>query len=113
MSHLESSSTKEDIMLLFKAIYFEHLCVNPKGRSVGILQSSETSTHLQNIIATVLFEIFEVPSISFIDGTVSALSITGYMTGITIDIGEYESRIVPIFKGVRISNAVQGMLTIY
>ncbi len=95
---------EEGLITLFKYIYHDLLFVNPKTRSVILLEIFDGDCSKRKVISSVLLNVFEVPSVSFVDGTLNTLSITGFASGIVLDIGGSETRIVVISEGVAVSS---------
>ncbi|KAF8821331.1 actin-like protein ALP4 [Cardiosporidium cionae] len=83
-----------------RLIYFEYLLVDPNERKVILLESVTATKSFREAAAFVLFTHFQVPSISFLPSMVSPLYCCGIPTGIVVDLGYSESRIMPVYCGV-------------
>ncbi|KAI7904381.1 actin family [Cokeromyces recurvatus] len=88
---------EERLKKLLHEIYFRLLLTDPKSRKVIICESPLTPVVLKQIIARLLFEHFQVHSISFVPIHLMALLTTGLTTGLIIDVGHLETTILPIY----------------
>ncbi|KAF9111353.1 hypothetical protein BGX27_005055 [Mortierella sp. AM989] len=78
-------------------VYFKHLLTDPKQRKVIICESPLAPIALKQMIAKVLFEKLQAPSISFTNSHLLALLTTGTTTGLVIDCGHLETSVLPIY----------------
>ncbi|KAF9927512.1 hypothetical protein FBU30_003103 [Linnemannia zychae] len=79
-------------------VYFKYLLTDPKQRKVIICESPLAPIALKQIIAKVLFEKLQVPSVSFTPSHLLALLTTGTATGLVIDCGHLETSVLPIYS---------------
>ncbi|RHZ86233.1 hypothetical protein Glove_53g15 [Diversispora epigaea] len=80
-----------------REIYFRYLLTDPKQRKVVLCESPMMPVRLKELIAKVLFENLQVPSISFAPSHMLALLTTGCTTGLVIDVGHLETTVLPTF----------------
>ncbi|CAG8826991.1 27763_t:CDS:2, partial [Gigaspora margarita] len=81
-----------------REIYFRYLLTDPKQRKVVLCESPMMPLKLKQLIAKVLFENLQVPSISFAPSHMLALLTTGCTTGLVIDVGHLETTVLPTFS---------------
>ncbi|CAG8446206.1 3527_t:CDS:2 [Acaulospora colombiana] len=81
-----------------REIYFRYLLTDPKQRKVVLCESPMMPLTLKQLIAKVLFENLQVPSISFAPSHMLALLTTGCTTGLVIDVGHLETTVLPTFS---------------
>ncbi|KAF9360899.1 hypothetical protein BGX26_007102 [Mortierella sp. AD094] len=79
-------------------VYFKHLLTDPKQRKVIICESPLAPIALKQVIAKVLFEKLQAPSVSFTNSHLLALLTTGTATGLVIDCGHLETSVLPIYS---------------
>lgn len=60
-------------------------------------------------IAEFFFETFDIPKLYIADQSILALYSSGKITGVSIDLGERESRITPIFEGYALEHAKKSI----
>lgn len=72
------------------------LLTDPKSRKVIICESPLAPVVLKQMIAKLLFDYFQVPSISFVPIHLMALLTTGITTGLIIDVGNLETSVLPV-----------------
>ncbi|KAI8096588.1 actin family [Halteromyces radiatus] len=82
---------------LLHDIYFRLLLTDPKSRKVIICESPLLPVVVKEIIARILFDYFQVPSLSFVPIHLMALMTTGLTTGLVIDCGHLETTVLPIY----------------
>lgn len=90
-------------------IYFSVLRTKPDERRVIIIEDFVANTLMRSAIAHVLFDLLNVPSAAFAPSLVLALSTTGVGSGIVVDIGLAETRVLPIVQGSPVSRAFQTL----
>ncbi|KAI0005460.1 actin-domain-containing protein [Russula compacta] len=81
-----------------RAVFHDSLLTDPKSRKIIIVEHALLPVYVKEILAKVLFENLQVPSISFASSHVLALLSAGRMTGLVLDCGELESTALPIFS---------------
>ncbi|KAI9491639.1 actin family [Zychaea mexicana] len=89
---------QEKLKKLLHDIYFRLLLTDPKSRKVIICESPLAPVALKRIIADLLFQYFQVPSISFVPIHLMALLTTGTTTGLVVDCGNLETTVLPIYS---------------
>ena len=94
---------------LMQHIYFSVLRTKPDERRVIIIEDLVANTLMRSAIAHVLFDLLNVPSAAFAPSLVLALSTTGVGSGIVVDIGLAETRVLPIVHGSPVSRAFQTL----
>lgn len=72
------------------------LLTDPKSRKVIICESPLAPVVLKQMIAKLLFDYFQVPSISFVPIHLMALLTTGITAGLIIDVGNLETSVLPV-----------------
>ncbi|CEM33419.1 unnamed protein product [Vitrella brassicaformis CCMP3155] len=90
---------------LFKNVFFFYLQANPKERRVIICDKVCSPRPMREAISKVLFEKLAVPAIHFVPDLLLPLYLTGLSTGIVIDCGYEETRILPICECVPLYSA--------
>ncbi|KAJ3109358.1 hypothetical protein HDU96_007246 [Phlyctochytrium bullatum] len=90
---------KELLTYHLQAIYSKYLLTDPKQRKVIICENPLFPVRLKNMIVGILFELLQVPSITFIPSGLLALMTAGRMTGLVIDSGHLETTVVPFYEG--------------
>ncbi|KDE02660.1 hypothetical protein MVLG_06796 [Microbotryum lychnidis-dioicae p1A1 Lamole] len=80
-----------------RRIWYTNLMTDPKQRKIIISENPLLSTQVKYMIAKVLFENLQVPSITFASAPVLALLATGNVTGLVVDCGHLETTVLPVF----------------
>ncbi|KAI5122924.1 hypothetical protein M0805_007602 [Coniferiporia weirii] len=99
----ETEREEEDRMLRIKLqdrlrrVFHEILLTDPKSRKVIIVEHPLLPLHIKDMMASVLFDNLQIPSLSFISSHLLALLGVGRMTGLVLDCGYLESTVIPIF----------------
>ena len=94
---------------LLQKIYFHILRTKPHERRVVVVEDFVANTLMRSTIAHVLFDLLNVPSVSFAPSPVLALSTTGAASGIVVDVGLAETRVLPIVHGAPVSRGFQTL----
>ncbi|ORX47461.1 actin-like ATPase domain-containing protein [Hesseltinella vesiculosa] len=89
---------EEKLKRLLHDIYFRLLLTEPKSRKVILCESPLTPIVLKQTIARLLFDYFQVPSLTFVPVHLTALLTTGVTTGLVLDVGHLETTVVPIYS---------------
>lgn len=92
---------------LLQQIYFKHLRVSPSDHPVTLIEDDLTPTCLRETLATLLFDQLRVPRLTYISDAVAPLYLCGVSTGLIVDIGYLETRIIPVCFGVPLYQARQ------
>ncbi|KAG9295204.1 hypothetical protein G9A89_006185 [Geosiphon pyriformis] len=94
----ELESLYDKMAHYLREIYFRYLLTDPKQRKVVLCESPMMPLKLKQLIAKVLFENLQVPSISFAPSHMLALLTTGCTTGLVVDCGHLETSVMPTFS---------------
>ncbi|CAO3597823.1 unnamed protein product [Absidia cylindrospora] len=89
---------EEKLKTLLHDIYFRLLLTDPKSRKVIICESPLVPIVVKQTIARLLFDYFQVPSLSFVPIHLMALLTTGLTTGLVIDCGHLETTTLPVYS---------------
>ncbi|KAH9964476.1 actin-domain-containing protein [Russula dissimulans] len=81
-----------------RAVFHDSLLTDPKSRKVIIVEHPLLPVYVKDILAKILFDNLQVPSISFASSHLLALLSVGRITGLVLDCGELESTALPIFS---------------
>ncbi|CAG8620704.1 6589_t:CDS:2, partial [Paraglomus occultum] len=81
-----------------REVYFRYLLTDSKHRKVVLCEPPMMPLKLKELIAKVLFENLQVPSISFAPSHMLALLTTGCTTGLVVDCGHLETTVMPTFS---------------
>lgn len=81
-----------------REVYSTYLLIDSKTRKVLISEETLLGYRIKEGICRVMFTYFQVPSVTFLSSHVLALAATGLRTGIVIDIGWHNTRILPVFQ---------------
>ena len=81
-----------------REIYSAYLLIDSKTRKVIVSEETLCGLRIKEAICRVLFTYFQVPSVTFLSSHVLALASTGLRTGIVIDIGWHDTRILPVLS---------------
>ncbi|RUP46508.1 actin-domain-containing protein [Jimgerdemannia flammicorona] len=98
MSDAQALQYLEDrLTQILHDIYFRYLLTDPKQRKIIICESPLAPVCVKQVVAKVLFQNFQVPSISWAPLHLLALLTTGLTTGLVVDCGNLESTVLPIY----------------
>ena len=97
---------REAFLQFFRVLFFAKLLMNPSDKKILLCSQPDSFDSLNAIIESVLFAKFQCSSVTWIPASCAVLSLVKQMTGLVIDIGEYESRFVPVIEGRIVSSAV-------
>lgn len=100
----EQSQREEDERLLearlkhrLRSIFNDSLLTDPKSRKILLVEHPLLPLYVKEIIARILFNNLQVPSVSFLPSSLLALLAVGRVTGLVVDCGHLESTTLPIF----------------
>lgn len=82
----------------FRMLYFNHMIINPSDRNVIVCENQYWPYAFKNALARVLFEL-GVPGVLFIPATPAPLYLTGKESGLVVELGHHETRVVPAASG--------------
>ncbi|KAI0707248.1 actin-domain-containing protein [Earliella scabrosa] len=81
-----------------RSVFHNSLLTDPKSRKVILVEHPLLPLHIKEIMARILFNNLQVPSISFASSHLLALLAAGRVTGLVLDCGHLESTVLPIFS---------------
>ncbi|OSC96885.1 actin-like ATPase domain-containing protein [Trametes coccinea BRFM310] len=81
-----------------RSVFHNSLLTDPKSRKVILVEHPLLPLHIKEMIARVLFNNLQVPSISFASSHLLALLAAGRITGLVIDCGHLETTVLPVFS---------------
>ncbi|KAI0787557.1 actin-domain-containing protein [Fomes fomentarius] len=81
-----------------RSVFHNSLLTDPKSRKVILVEHPLLPLHIKEIMARILFNNLQVPSISFASSHLLALLTAGRVTGLVLDCGHLESTVLPIFS---------------
>ncbi|BGP26873.1 hypothetical protein JCM10295v2_005835 [Rhodotorula toruloides] len=82
---------------LLRKIWFENLMIDPRTRKVIVVENPLLSTRVKDMIARILFDNLQIPSLSFASAPLLALMAAGIVTGLVVDVGNLETTVLPVF----------------
>ncbi len=85
-------------------VLFGHLLCNPKDRRVVVVEDMLAPKNFRQALAECLFDL-RVPSVLFAPGSLLSILTTGARTGIVVDMGAEEVRVLPVYDGVPMLSA--------
>ncbi|GAA5988767.1 hypothetical protein JCM10908_006161 [Rhodotorula pacifica] len=102
---LEKSEATEEQWLVrelrlqrvIRSIWFENLLTDPRTRKVIVVENPLLSTRIKEMIAQILFDNLQVPSLSFAPAPVLSLMAAGRLSGLVVDVGHLETTVAPVF----------------
>lgn len=107
---------EEVVMKFFRFLYTERIRVNPPDRKVVVLENPFWTLAFKQAVATTLFAL-KVPAVRFVLGISLPIYITGNESGLIIDVGFGETRVLPVMDGFPIMSALKtspvGMHTVH
>ncbi|KAF8206244.1 fungal-specific actin related protein [Mycena galopus ATCC 62051] len=80
-----------------RSVFHDSLLTDPKARKVILVEHPLLPLHIKDMMARILFENLQVPSVSFASSHLLSLLAVGRITGLVIDCGHLESVALPIF----------------
>jgi actin-related protein len=99
----------DDIDRLFSHLYYIELRIAPEEQSV-LVSHSVSQTYVERFkLASLLYETYDVPSLTFVPQPVLALMGSKRSTGIVIDCGESHTTITPIVDNKVVRNAIESV----
>ncbi|CAH8487900.1 unnamed protein product [Heterobilharzia americana] len=104
----EKDKRQEFLITFLHNIYYRHLLVNPKDRRVVIVESVLCPSSFREVLAEVLFNHFEAPSVLFASSHLMALFTLGISAAVVLDCGYTDAQIIPVYEGYTLLNAWQA-----
>ena len=80
-------------------LYFHVLNAKPKEHRVVVCEDWLAPDAFRRALCHVLFHQLAVPTAQFLSSNEALLYTTGAVTGLTVDVGDAETRVLPIFEG--------------
>ncbi|CAK5269334.1 unnamed protein product, partial [Mycena citricolor] len=80
-----------------RRVFHDSLLTDPKARKVIIVEHPLLPLYIKDMIARILFENLQVPSLSFASSHLLSLFAVGRITGLVLDCGHLESVALPVF----------------
>ncbi|CDO68469.1 hypothetical protein BN946_scf184754.g3 [Trametes cinnabarina] len=110
-----------------RSLFHNSLLTDPKSRKVILVEHPLLPIHIKEIIARVLFNNLQVPSISFASSHLLALLAAGRVTGLVLDCGHLETTVLPVYSfrplyphlrttplaGARLSTHIKALLLMF
>ncbi|KAI9029788.1 hypothetical protein CLU79DRAFT_716412 [Phycomyces nitens] len=88
-------------------VYFRYLLVDPSQHKVIVCESPMIPIKIKEMIASLLFRRFQIPTLTFLPTHLLALFTTGRMTGLVIDCGHLETTVLPVkYSGEHIPQCI-------
>ncbi|PHJ20056.1 actin-like protein alp4 [Cystoisospora suis] len=97
---------KYRLRVMLEDLFFKKLLIHPRERPVVICEGLMRSPTEKAALVDLLFNIYDVPSISFVPDLVSPLYCCGLDTGVVIDVGYTETRIMATAAGCPILHSL-------
>jgi actin-related protein 10 len=108
---------KEALFHFLRKLFFHYALANPVDRVVHVCENILTSHLLREALADVLFEKYKVQSVSFLPAQGVACYAAESSSILLVDCGFRESRVVPVYKKIIQTYALQlssvGSHTVY
>ncbi|PCH42073.1 actin-domain-containing protein [Wolfiporia cocos MD-104 SS10] len=81
-----------------RSVFHRSLMTDPKSRKVILVEHPLLPLYIKDMIARILFDNLQVPTLSFASSHLLALMGAGRMTGLVLDCGYLESTVLPIYS---------------
>ncbi|CCA68903.1 related to fungal specific actin related protein-Laccaria bicolor [Serendipita indica DSM 11827] len=79
-----------------RSVFFESLMTDPKSRKVIIVEHPLLPLRVKDLLAKILFDNLNIPSLSFASSSLLALIAVGRTSGLVVDSGHLETYALPI-----------------
>ncbi|CAH8831543.1 unnamed protein product [Trichobilharzia szidati] len=89
-------------------MYYRHLLVNPKDRRVVVVESVLCPSSSRELLADILFNHFEAPSVLFAASHLMALFTLGISSAVVLDCGYLDAQVIPVYEGYTLLNTWQS-----
>ncbi|XP_041482772.1 actin, clone 302-like [Lytechinus variegatus] len=99
----------DDLETVWEFIFERKLRVDPNTRPVVLTEPAKNPKANREKMIEIMFEKFDVPAFYLGQQSMSALFVSGIMTGVVIDVGDGVTDIVPINNGVVIDGSVRRL----
>ncbi|KAJ7455301.1 actin-domain-containing protein [Mycena galericulata] len=80
-----------------RSVFHDSLLTDPKARKVILVEHPLLPLYIKDMMARILFDNLQVPSVSFASSHLLSLFAVGRITGLVVDCGHLESVALPIF----------------
>jgi hypothetical protein len=109
---LESASAANDhVIVLLNNLLIRLLMVKPPDHDVVVVEGIFMPELLRNSLRTALLETFGVASVLFVSSPLMAALGSGRWSGLIVDTGYRETRVVPVLEGSVAIASMQGAAT--
>jgi len=98
---------EDEIMRFLRFVYAERVRVNPADRKVVVLENPYWTLPFKQALASALFAL-KVPAVRFLSGISLPIYITGNESGLIVDVGYAETRVMPMVEGFPIMSAMKS-----
>ncbi|KAI0648997.1 actin-domain-containing protein [Trametes meyenii] len=123
----EDKVLEAKLQACLRAVFHNSLLTDPKSRKVILVEHPLLPLHIKEIIARILFNNLQVPSISFASSHLLSLLAAGRVTGLVLDCGHLETTVLPVFSfrplyphlrttplaGARLSSHIKALLLMF
>jgi len=92
----------------FRFLYTERIRTNPPDRKVVVIENPFWTIAFKQAVATTLFAL-KVPGVRFVLGISLPIYITGSESGLIVDVGFSETRVLPVMDGFPIMSALRAI----
>ena len=106
LTQMSRNEAEEIMAAMVRYILYEQLLVKPKEHRVVLCAPHDSPHFFKDVLISVLFQFFHSPSIYYNSSSVFALHAVGRTSGLIVDVGHKETRVVPMCHGVAINHAV-------
>jgi actin-related protein 10 len=96
------------MLKIFRFLYTERIRVNPPDRKVVVIENSFWTIAFKQAVASTLFTL-KVPGVRFVLGISLPIYITGSDSGLVVDVGFNETRVLPVMDGFPITSALKAI----
>ncbi|TPX30324.1 hypothetical protein SmJEL517_g06093 [Synchytrium microbalum] len=104
IEHLE-----DRIADLLYRIYQRELLVDPRQRKVILCESALLPMPAKRAITRALFNVLQVPAVTFLSSSWSALISCGKQTGLVVDVGYHEATVQAVYDGRPILHSIKSI----
>ncbi|KAI0663820.1 actin-domain-containing protein [Cubamyces menziesii] len=123
----EDKVLEAKLQACLRSVFHNSLLTDPKSRKVILVEHPLLPLHIKEMMARVLFNNLQVPSISFASSHLLALLASGRVTGLVLDCGHLETTVLPVFSfrplyphlrttplaGARLSSHIKALLLMF
>ncbi|EIW83785.1 actin-like ATPase domain-containing protein [Coniophora puteana RWD-64-598 SS2] len=93
----EDRTLEANLERCMRFVFHKALLTDPKSRKIILVEQPLMPIYIKDMIARILFNNLQVPSISFASSHLLSLLSVGRITGLVLDCGHLESTALPIF----------------